>query len=190
MKYIKPWACAVLLAMMLSAAAVAATPDSFAAHFVQTRTLPGFDQPIVSHGVMRFSAARGFHWEITRPYHYVFDMQGGSAHEELPDGSKRTLKPGQTPWLEAVSHIFVSALSGDRSRLDQYFDVTIKALEHGRHVTLVPKPGAMDQVIKRIEVTESAPGQPQHMVIDEVSGAHMDMRFTPLAADAGGDATP
>lgn len=190
MKCIKLWASAFCLGIMLSGLAAAAAPSNFAANFVQTRTLPGFDQPIISHGVMRFSADEGFHWEITRPYHYVFDMQDGTAHEQLPDGTQRTLKPGQTPWLEAVSRIFVSALSGDRSRLDQYFDVTIKLLEHGRHVTLVPKAGAMDQVIKRIEVTEDAPGQPQHMVIDEISGAQMDMRFTPLDADTGSDAKP
>lgn len=185
MKCIKLWVSAFVLGVVLSGVAAAAVPGGFAASFVQTRTLPGFDQPLVSHGMMRFSATAGFHWEITHPYHYVFDMRDGVGHEQLPDGSKRTLKAGQTPWLEAVSHIFVSALSGDRSRLDQYFDVTIEPLAHGRHVTLVPKAGAMDQVIKRIEVTESAPGHPQHMVIDEVSGARMDMRFTPLAAGTG-----
>lgn len=183
------WLGALLLAVTLPALACAANTGGFAASFVQTRTLPGFEQPLVSHGVMRFSAADGFHWEITRPYHYVFDMQNGTAHEQLPDGSQRTLKPGQTPWLEAVSHIFVSALAGDRSRLDQYFEVTVKPLAHGRQVSLVPKAGAMGQVIKRIEVTEVAPGQPQHMVIDEESGARMDMRFTPLdvAVDAAAD---
>lgn len=187
MKRFRIWIGVLLLGAVMPVLASAAAHGGFAASFVQTRTLPGFDQPLVSHGVMRFSATEGFQWEITRPYHYVFDMHEGLAHEQLPDGTKRTLKPGQTPWLEAVQRIFVSALSGDRSRLEQYFDVTMKPLDHGRHVTLTPKSGAMDQVIKRIEVTETAPGHPQHMVIDEVSGAHMDMRFTPLDASAGSE---
>lgn len=192
MRHLKTWVAVVMLACAVPLA-LAATPahkqapaaDRFAATFVQTRTLPGFKQPLVSHGVLRFSRDGGFHWEITRPYHYVFEMRDGQAREVLPDGTRRVLKPGQTPWLKAVQHIFVSALSGDRSQLTRYFHVRMKKLAQGRHVTLTPKPGAMAKVIQRIEVTESAPGHPQHLVIDEASGGHMDIRFTPIPADDG-----
>lgn len=177
---------ALLPALMTGTPVVAAqAPDAFAAHFVQTRTLPGFEQPLVSHGEMRFSAAEGFHWQIDKPYRYVFDMREGEASEELPDGTRRTLEPDQTPWLKAVERMFVGALSGDQARLERYFNVTIEPLEHGRHVSLEPRPGALAQVITRIEVTETAPGHPQRLEIDEVSGAHMDVRFTPM--DAGGE---
>ena len=160
-------------------AAAADVPQAFAAKFVQTRTLPGFDKPLVSHGEMRFGTDGTFHWQIDKPYHYVFEMRGDKAREELPDGTKRTLKPDQTPWLKAVQRMFVGALSGNQAQLQRYFEVTIKPLDDGRHVTLVPKPGAMAKVVRRIEVTETAPGQPRHMVLDEVSGARMDIRFTP-----------
>lgn len=187
MKHGRYWIGILLLiaAMAANAATPAEASPGFDASFVQTRTLPGFDQPLVSHGVMRFSASQGFHWEITRPYHYVFDMKHGEAHEELPDGTRRTLKPGNTPWLKAVQRLFVGALSGDEERLERYFKVEIKPLDQGRRVTLVPKPGAMSEVIERIEVTESAPGHPRHLVVDEVSGARMDIRFTPRDTDAG-----
>lgn len=187
MKHIHRWIGLLLFGIvgMAFAATGPQAPDSFSASFVQTRTLPGFDQPLVSHGQMRFSAAQGFHWEITQPYHYVFDMRDGQAREQLPDGTRRTLKPDQTPWLKAVERLFVGALSGDQARLERYFTVKIESLDEGRHVTLVPKPGAMAKVITRIEVTERAPGHPRHLVIDEASGAHMDVRFTPLDADSG-----
>lgn len=171
----------IIVLASLACLAVTATatdaPQDFAAPFVQTRTLPGFDQPLVSHGEMRFSADGGFHWQIDKPYHYVFDMLGDEAHEELPDGTRRTLKSDQTPWLKAVQRMFVGALSGDQAQLARYFEVDIKALKDGRTMTLVPKPGAMAKVVKRIEVTETTPGHPSRMVIDEVSGAHMDIRF-------------
>lgn len=176
-----------VLAFAIAPATSAASdvPQAFAAKFVQTRTLPGFDKPLVSHGEMRFSADGGFHWQIDKPYRYVFEMHGDAAREELPDGTKRTLQPDQTPWLKAVQQMFVGALSGNQGQLGQYFDVDIKPLADGRHVTLVPRPGAMAKVVKRIEVTETAPGQPRHMVLDEVSGAHMDIRFTPDPAVSG-----
>jgi hypothetical protein len=184
----QPWIIAFVLLGLVALAHAAAPPAAFAARFVETRTLPGFDQPLVSHGVMRFSKAQGFHWEITTPYHYVFEMKDGRATEQLPDGSKRTLDPDKTPWLAAVQHIFVSALSGDRARLAPYFKVKVRDLPggSGRQMTLTPKSGALGQAITRIEVTESAPGQPRHLVIEETSGGRMDMRFTPIPPDDGG----
>jgi hypothetical protein len=175
----------ILIALLFSAGtALAATPAqppaTFSANFVQTREVPGFGTPLVSHGNMSYDKVKGFRWEITQPYHYLFEMDGKQAHEELPDGSKRDLDPEQTPWLAAVEHIFISALSGDRSQLETYFSVDAKSTGAGDQLTLSPKPGAIANAIKRIEVTESAPGRPQHLEIFETSGGHMDIRFTPL----------
>jgi hypothetical protein len=131
---------------------------------------------------MGYDTTHGFHWEITQPYHYLFVMNGKQAHEELPDGTKRDLDPDQTPWLAAVEHIFISALSGDRAQLQSYFSVISKPAPGGGDaltLTLTPKPGAIANAITRIEVTESAPGRPQHLEIFETSGGHMDIRFTP-----------
>lgn len=153
--------------------------------FVQTRTLPGFSAPLVSHGIMRFDQKRGFHWEITSPYHYVFEMNGKQAQEQLPDGSMRKLNPDQTPWLAAVEHIFISALAGNTSDLQRYFQINVTPLNKGRRVLLTPKPGPMAEAIVSIQVTESAPGHPQQLDIKETSGGRMDIRFTPVRSRPG-----
>ena len=153
-------------------------PPGFDSKFVETRKLPGFSTPLVSHGVMRFDPTHGFHWEITDPYHYVFDMNGAAASETLPDGITRKLDPGATPWLAAVRHIIVTSLSGDRAGLTRYFDVSIVPLPKGERVDLKPKPGPMAEAILTIQVTESAPGHPLDIAIDETSGDRMDIRFT------------
>ena len=150
--------------------------------FVQTRTLPGFSTPLTSRGIMRFDQTHGFHWEITSPYHYVFEMNGKQAQEQLPDGSVRHLNPDQTPWLAAVEHIFISALAGNNSDLQRYFDVTVTPRGKGRRVMLIPKPGPMAEAIISIEVTESAPGHPQQLDIKETSGGRMDIRFSPATS--------
>lgn len=152
--------------------------------FVQTRTLPGFSAPLVSHGIMRFDQTHGFHWEITSPYHYVFEMNGRQAREQLPDGSVRHLDPDQTPWLAAVEHIFISALAGNTADLQRYFEITATPAGKGRQVTLTPKPGPMANAIVSIQVTESAPGHPQRLVIRETSGGRMDIRFSPVSKAA------
>lgn len=168
------------MASRLCASPTSPSPTAFTADFVQTRTLPGFNTPLVSHGVLHFDPAQGFRWEITSPYHYLFEMNGGRAQERLPDGTLRKLDPDQTPWLVAVERIFVGALSGDASRLQQYFDVSVQPLARGRRVTLTPKPGPLAQAIARIQVLESAPGRPQQLDIREASGGSMQIRFTPL----------
>ncbi|HET7674884.1 MAG TPA: outer membrane lipoprotein carrier protein LolA [Gammaproteobacteria bacterium] len=173
---------AVILLLLAATAGFGATlPGSgFNASFVQTRTLPGFKTPIVSRGKMRVDPRSGFYWEVDSPYHYVFAMRDGHVREELPDGTVRTLKPDEKPWLAAVEHIFVGALAGNRAELERYFNIAIAPLAKGRRVTLTPKPGALAKVIERIRVTESAPGQPQNLEIREVSGGRMDIRFTPI----------
>jgi len=173
------------LGLALHAANDTTTPvTSVDSTFVQTRTLPGFDKPLISHGIMRFDQTHGFHWEITAPYHYVFKMNGKQAQEQLPDGSVRHLNPDQTPWLAAVEHIFISALAGNNSDLQRYFNVTVTPHGNGRQVELTPKPGPMSDAIVSIQVTESAPGHPRELVIKETSGGHMDIRFSPAADSA------
>jgi Outer membrane lipoprotein carrier protein LolA len=179
---------ALLLLGAVSAAYAAdikpAAAPSVDSTFVQTRTLPGFSTPLVSHGIMRFDQRHGFHWEITSPYHYVFEMNGNQAQEQLPDGSVRHLNPDQTPWLAAVEHIFISALSGDNSDLQRYFTVSVTPQGKGRRVLLTPKPGPMADAIVKIEVTESSPGHPERLVIKETSGGRMDIRFSPAGKSA------
>lgn len=175
-----------LFAAGLARAAGTVPVKTFDSTFVQTRTLPGFKTPLVSHGVLRFNAEHGFHWEITSPYRYVFEMHDGKAHEQLPDGTTRELDPDQTPWLAAVQHIFVSALSGNRADLKRYFNISIEQLKQGRRITLVPKPGPMARAIVRITVTETAPGKPRRLEIEETSGAHMEIRFGSETASSTG----
>jgi len=167
----------LLLGLAAQAWAVDPTPAGFDSKFVQIRKLPGFSTPLVSHGVMRFDQSHGFHWEITDPYRYVFDMDGDAASEILPDGTRRKLDPAQTPWLAAVQHIIVTSLSGDRESLAHYFDIAVTPLAKGDRVDLKPKPGPMAEAILAIHVTESAPGHPLEIAIDETSGDRMDIRF-------------
>ncbi|MDE2069952.1 MAG: outer membrane lipoprotein carrier protein LolA [Gammaproteobacteria bacterium] len=169
----------LLAASAVPAATTPRIPVAFSARFVETRSLPGFDTPLVSHGVLSVDATRGFRWEITAPYHYVFEMNGGEAREQLPDGSVRQLDPAQAPWLAAVEQIFVGALSGNMAQLQRYFDVHVQPLAQGQRVTLTPRPGPLSRAIAGIEVVESAPGRPEQIDIRETSGGSLQLRFTP-----------
>ncbi|MGA9852066.1 MAG: outer membrane lipoprotein carrier protein LolA [Gammaproteobacteria bacterium] len=160
-----------------------ATPKSFSAKFIETRTLPGFDQPLVSHGQLNFSRGTGVIWEVTSPYHYVFKMDPSGVEEQMPDGSVRHMDPRQEPWLGAVRQIFTSALSGDTSGLERYFDVQVTVLKDSRRIELDPKPGPVAKAIKHISVVEA--GTPQSLRIDEASGGRIEIRFFDTRAVQG-----
>jgi Outer membrane lipoprotein carrier protein LolA-like len=173
--------------LSLSAAAAAQpSPVGFDSSFIQVRTLPGFSTPLISRGRVRIDNAHGFLWEITSPYHYVFEMSGDQVQEQLPDGTVRHLSPAQTPWLAAVERIFMSALAGNRSDLSRYFEVSVKQLPEGQSILLTPKPGPMASTIRSIQVTETAPGHPQRLVIRENTGGSMDIRFATGSSTASG----
>ena len=146
--------------------------DRVDSSFVQTRSLPGFSKPLVSHGILRFDRQHGFLWEITAPYHYTFHMNGDSATETLPDGTVRHLNPDQTPWLAAVEHIFVSALAGDTTDLQRYFNVKITPHGKSRQVQLTPRPGAIAQAIddpqiEPLELGQGVLGQVRRAVVED-----------------------
>lgn len=155
-------------------------PDQIAAHFVQKRTLPDFDQPLISQGEVHFSREKGLKWVVKKPYQYTFSFHGDKAYEILPDGTRKTLDPDKAPWLKTVRKVFLGMLSGDQSALEKHFKISTKDQDTGQQITLSPKSRAMAKVIKEITVTRLASGQPRHIVIDEVSGARLDIRLTPL----------
>jgi len=189
MKYAHILAAAWILCTPFAVSAagnIPSLPTGFDSSFVQTRTLPGFSTPLVSRGKLHIDNAHGFRWEITSPYHYVFEMDGEDAQEQLPDGTTRHLNPEQTPWLAAVERIFVSALTGDRTDLQHYFEVHVTQLPKGQRILLTPKPGPLANTINSIQVIEAAPGHPQRLVIKENSGGSMDIRFGPESRTASG----
>ncbi|MDE2234181.1 MAG: outer membrane lipoprotein carrier protein LolA [Gammaproteobacteria bacterium] len=156
-----------------------ALPGKFNSAFMQTRSIPGFKTPLVSYGIVHVDGVHGFRWQVNSPYHYVFLMQGDKAEELQPDGSVRELKAENTPWLEAVQHIFMAAVAGDLSELQNYFHLEITRLASGQQISMTPRTSAMAAAIESIQLIETTPGQPKQLLIREKSGGRIDIRFHP-----------
>ena len=160
-------------------------PASFRASFVESHTLPGFAQPLVSRGRVRFNKKRGISWEVTSPYHYLFIMTSAGAEEQLPDGSIHHLRPGKAPWLRVVQHLFINALTGNLSGLKAYFSVRITPIRDGQLVILTPRKGPLMKVINSIQVTDGRDALPRSLQIDETSGGNLTIRFFDVRLNAG-----
>ncbi|MGD8689000.1 MAG: outer membrane lipoprotein carrier protein LolA [Gammaproteobacteria bacterium] len=169
----------ILLTLCVPAGSIAAAPADFSADFVQTRSLPGFDVPLVSHGRVHFDREGTLQWTVTRPYHYTFEMAGEQIHETLPDGSQRSLAAEKTPWLATVQHVFRAALTGDRTTLSDYFRIH----EAGNKLVLDPLADSLKGHITRITVVD--PDLPQRITIDEAGGGSIDIRFEHVRKTGG-----
>jgi len=153
------------------------SPVSFRAHFTESRTLPGFTQPLVSSGQVAFSRTAGISWEVTAPYHYLLKMTSSGAEEQMPDGTIRRLNTRQDPWLGIVQHIFIGTLTGDLSSLEHYFTIRTTWIKGKRLVVLTPKAGPLNKAIQSIHVTQGRLPVPQYLHIDETSGGLIVIRF-------------
>ncbi len=103
---------AACLALLLAAAAHAEAPatlpppaKAFDADFTESRTLPGFAEPLVSRGKVDFKRAGGVRWEVTAPYHYLFTLDDKGMQETLPDGATHRIDAEHAPWLAAIQRI-------------------------------------------------------------------------------------
>lgn len=163
--------CLFLIFALWGSCAVAGLPGSFHAEFTQTRQLPGFDQPLVSHGNVDFQRNGPLHWTVEQPYHYEFIMADGGAREILPDGTQRKLDPDKAPWLAVIQRVFRAALSGDRATLTQYFSIH----QADGRVRLTPLAAPLNKQIAHIDVVGEA--LPQRITISEQGGGQIDIRF-------------
>lgn len=167
--------CLLLPGTLWAATDLPPPAQAFSAAFTETRTLPGFSQPLVSHGTVVFKRDSGVRWEVSEPYHYLFTMDDKGMQEQLPDGAARTIDAEHAPWLVAIQHIFMGALAGDTAALQEYFDVKVTPQTAGRLIDLTPKPGPMAKAIKHISVSGGA--TPEDIRIDEIAGGRIDIRF-------------
>lgn len=164
--------CFLVLLALSSATAAAAVPQSFHADFTQTRTLPGFDQPLVSRGEVDFERNGSLHWTVTEPYHYEFVMEDGQAREVLPDGTHRNIDSQDAPWLGIIQRVFRAALSGDDNTLTQYFSVR----RSDKRLQLTPLAAPLKDHIAQINVVGG--DLPDHITITEQGGGEIEIRFS------------
>ncbi|MDN5873930.1 MAG: outer membrane lipoprotein carrier protein LolA [Sinobacteraceae bacterium] len=175
----RSWAAAPTAA---ESAATAAAP--YAAHFTETRTIPGMTTPLVLHGTIRFTPGRHLLWAIEKPYRYRFEIADGTITEALPDGSHSSKPLNKTPWAQALFKLFSSLLGGDPHALGRYFDLNPTA----EGMILTPRSKVLAKWVTRIV----AVGQPlpHKVTIVGSDGGQTVLNFTPIATPAAATAGP
>lgn len=176
--------------LLLSAAAALSLPqlpdhDCIEVPFVQTRQLPALDAPLTLEGHMRVAHGRSFAWQVSTPYAYRYEVEGGRVTEVLPDGSRRQTPLSSVPGVAATSELFRALVRGRIAPLERHFSISRGAGGDDRQrLELKPDSAPMDTVLQRVRVEY---GQwLQLLVIEGIDGSRSRIEFG--APSACGDA--
>lgn len=121
--------------------------------FRQARHMEILSKPIVTEGRLVFSQGQGIAWLIEAPFQTRLALTGTHV-TEWGDGveRRRSLLSGH-PGLASLVSILVPLLSGTFDELEEDFIVEASILGEGWEATLVPRSGAMIEVISSIELS-------------------------------------
>lgn len=123
------------------------------ANFVQHREVAVLKRTLILEGRLRIEQDGFMLWQVEKPYHYSYEINGHAIEEVLPDGTRRTIAAQQAPWLEATSQMMVALLAGDTDSLRQYFDIQVfSESDDTRKIILTPNNNALAAVLGHIEM--------------------------------------
>lgn len=156
----------------------ASAPAPYAAHFVERRSLPDMNQPLVLSGTIRFTPGKHLSWAVEKPYRYRFDISGKTIEETLPDGTRKKTPLEETPWAEALFKLFSALLGGDPGALEHYFDLA----RSGDKRVLTPRSKALGKWVSRIVAVGNP--LPRRVTIVSGDGGKTRIEFTPIGQTA------
>ena len=94
--------------------------------FTQVKLLTFMDDKVTSEGKMYFKKPNMVRWEYTKPYQYVFSMDGQNMRMTSGDNTT-TLPTGQNKLFKEISNVMVGGVSGaglvDSPDFDTHFFV-------------------------------------------------------------------
>lgn len=156
------------------AAAGAAPANTIAAHFTETRTIEGIEQPIVLRGVVRFTPGTHLSWTVTSPYRYRLEIEAGQIKQIMPDGTVKKQPLSEVPWAASLFKLFSGMFGGNHEALKRYFEIARKA----NKLLLTPRSKVLAKWVARITVVGRP--LPRRVTIEQSGGGRTRLTFTPV----------
>ncbi|NCT82760.1 MAG: outer membrane lipoprotein carrier protein LolA [Comamonadaceae bacterium] len=127
-------------------------PEWLRGEFTQTKKVPGFARPLVSTGNFVAARGRGVLWRTLKPFaselrltqHEIRATQGGQMAMRL--------EAAREPAVRVINTLMFALLNGDVSGLAGLFELTGSVKGSAWQLALVPRPGALQQVLKKVEL--------------------------------------
>ncbi len=153
--------------------------------FEQEKSLQGFRHPLLSKGDFLLARKRGVVWNTRSPFASSIVLTRERLSTRQADGSRRDLlAKGDSPAVRTANALLMALLGGNVSALSQQFVLKETLLPEGAWtLELVPKPGGLQKVFRRIELQGNR--QVRRVQLEEVSGDRTTIRFLNLRETPG-----
>lgn len=187
-KLIRRFCAAITLLMCtVGAASTPFTLDGFLAdmagvsatdgRFTETLTLDILESPLISHGTLSYRRPDYLMKKIELPEHMMFEAAGDRMVIET-EQERRTLSLDTRPGIRAFVESYRATLSGDRTVLEKYYEVTLSGDHEHWTLRLQPKTTEMKSLVRHIELNGSGTRIERIMTLESTGGLSL-MSITP-----------
>lgn len=117
--------------------------------FAQEKYLRDLPMPLKSQGNYVLSKQQGLLWFLSKPISKQYRINGKGVALNTPDGWQIQNKQET---VARQSRIFLAVLQGDRSGLQQDFDLTLTGTADNWRLLLTPRSVFLKQIFQQIEI--------------------------------------
>lgn len=148
--------------------------------FVQEKTLQGFRNPLRSSGTFMLARSHGVVWTTLAPFRSTIVLTSKQLTVRRADGSAAPLAgQGGSQAIATANALLMALLSGRVDSLSSQFTVTETLLPNKAwRLVLVPKPGALQSVFKRIQL--QGDDHVRSVALEEANGDRTNIEFMAL----------
>lgn len=127
-------------------------PEWLRGDFTQTKKVPGFAKPLVSTGNFVAARGRGVLWRTLKPFASELRLTQNEIRATQGGQTAMKLDASREPAVRVINTLMFALLNGDVSGLAELFELSGSTKGAGWQLALVPKPGALQQVLKKVEL--------------------------------------
>jgi len=125
-------------------------PEWLRGDFTQAKKVPGFAKPLVSSGNFFAARGRGVLWRTVKPFASELRLTQNEIRATQGGQTAMKLDASREPAVRVINTLMFALLNGDVSGLAELFELSGSTKGAGWQLALVPKPGALQQVLKKV----------------------------------------
>ncbi len=130
---------------------VAASINTMECDFVQKKCMKMLNEEMVSRGKLYYSKADHLRWEYTKPYQYIFIINGT---EVLLNKGQRTdkINVNQNKVFKEIARIMMNSVIGKTLTDSKDFETSLNSVNDEWIATMVPRRSNMKKMFKTIKL--------------------------------------
>ncbi len=126
------------------------------ANFVQTRTISGMKQPLVSHGNLLIAQQQGLWWHQSTPFVMTLLLDDKRMVQTLNNQPPQVVTSDSNPQMFQFNHLLRALFQADEKVLKENFTLDFQDKGNNRWTLgLIPKAAPLNKIFNRIDLAGS-----------------------------------